>query len=167
MHGPVTHEFPYEGTDEERVMYTRRLNDLLRNACLQRGYTYLDVHSLYARDDGTFRYEDSDGICHIYRNEAVLRAFDQALRPLPVQSHPPLGTTAPPPPPSTVRTTARHLPPPRTARRRMGAQRVVAAAPPLLRRAAAAAAPVGRGRGRGRSVAVGIGRRSLGAPPSL
>lgn len=72
VYGAVTHAFPFLGTDEERVTYTRLMNSLISKKCTEFGYIYLDVFEEYSRDDGTLKSELSDGICHIRENSFVL-----------------------------------------------------------------------------------------------
>jgi hypothetical protein len=79
VHGPVTHEFPFLGSDEDRVMYTRAVNDRLEEMCARHGWTFLNVWSEYARADGTLQYERSDGVCHIRDNSAVIEALLKVL----------------------------------------------------------------------------------------
>lgn len=45
-------ELAPEGSIEDRVDFTRRINDTLRPAVAQRGYRYLDLYELYAAPDG-------------------------------------------------------------------------------------------------------------------
>ena len=79
VHGPVTHEFPFLGSDEERVIYTRAMNDRLATMCVTEGWTFLNVWPEYARADGTLQYERSDGLCHIKDNTALIEALLKVL----------------------------------------------------------------------------------------
>lgn len=75
-HGPVTHEFPFLGTDEERVMYTNKTNAHIKKNCTLFGYIYFDPYDYYKREDGTLRYELSDSLCHIGDNSHFLSKFN-------------------------------------------------------------------------------------------
>ncbi len=80
IHGPITHEFPFIGTDEERVKYTLLMNKLLKEAAEKNGYRYLDLWSHYARsEDGTLNSEYSDSICHIINNTFILEQLQSRL----------------------------------------------------------------------------------------
>jgi hypothetical protein len=61
-HGPLEEGFPFPflGTDEERVRYTRKVNRLIEEMCQRDGYAYFNPYAPYTRDDGTLRYELSD-----------------------------------------------------------------------------------------------------------
>lgn len=65
MHGPITHKFPFEGSNEERAQYTRLLNAALRERAAQRSWHFLDVHSLYADEHGMLPWESTDGTVHV------------------------------------------------------------------------------------------------------
>jgi hypothetical protein len=78
-HGPVTHEFPFLGTDEERVEYTRLMNRLLEAACRQAGFVFLDYFDYYADEFGMLKYDLSDEVCHIRNNERILAMLQQLV----------------------------------------------------------------------------------------
>jgi hypothetical protein len=80
VHGPITHEFPFVGTDAARVSYTTRLNGLLRQGCAQAGYTYLDWTAGSANADGTLDFALSDSSGHVKENGGIVRALRAALR---------------------------------------------------------------------------------------
>jgi hypothetical protein len=79
VHGPVTHEFPFLGTDEERVAYTAAMNWRLAAMCAANNWIFLNVWHEYARADGTLQYERSDGVCHIKDNAALIDALLKVL----------------------------------------------------------------------------------------
>jgi hypothetical protein len=64
-HGPITHEFPFLGTDEERVKYTGLVNKELKQICEKHKLFYLDPYEYYRREDGTLKYEYSDNCVHV------------------------------------------------------------------------------------------------------
>jgi hypothetical protein len=80
IHGPVTHAFPYLGTDEERVRYTNKTNALIKEKCQSFGYIYFDPYDYYKREDGTLRYELSDSICHLGDNSHFLNTFNDVYK---------------------------------------------------------------------------------------
>jgi hypothetical protein len=75
INGPITHEFPFVGTDAERVSYTRRINVLLEKKCLERGFFFFNPYASYSRNDGTLKYELSDNCVHIKDNILLLTEF--------------------------------------------------------------------------------------------
>ena len=75
IHGPITHEFPFLGTDKERARYTQKMNTLLEQMSHQDGYTYFNPYLYYTREDGTLKHELSDKIVHIQQNSIILEKF--------------------------------------------------------------------------------------------
>ena len=69
-HGPITHEFPFMGTDFERMLYTHLCNDKLREYCCKYNYTFLDIYDYYS-DNGVLHYDKSDSLCHIIDNKYI------------------------------------------------------------------------------------------------
>lgn len=80
-HGPITHEFPMIGTDQERALFTRRMNEALRAACLTRHYVFLDLTPFYADEEGMLYLEKSDYNCHILENSSIHTAITRILSP--------------------------------------------------------------------------------------
>ena len=76
---PTNVDLPFEGTDTERAANTAVLNGMLRAMCYRRGWTYLDVHSLYAAEDGTLPPGRSDGNVHVGDPGPALAALRSAL----------------------------------------------------------------------------------------
>ena len=75
INGPITHEYPFVGSDENRVRYTYKLNELLENRCEQYDFIYFNPHMGYTRDDGTLQYERSDQTVHLGDNSIFLKKF--------------------------------------------------------------------------------------------
>jgi hypothetical protein len=67
-----SHPFPFVGSDETRVKITRDMNNGLEERCKKFGFDFLNIYDHYAREDGTLKFELSDGICHIADNAHVL-----------------------------------------------------------------------------------------------
>lgn len=71
-YGPITHEFPFVGTNEERVKYTNLMNEVIKKYCEQYNYIFLDYSSYYSNEEGCLKTELSDGICHIRDNRYII-----------------------------------------------------------------------------------------------
>jgi hypothetical protein len=70
-YGPITHEFPFIGTNEERIYYTNLMNQYLKESCANNQYIFFDYHNLYSIN-GLLNIELSDDICHIKENTKLL-----------------------------------------------------------------------------------------------
>ena len=75
IHGPVTHEFPFVGSDEDRVRYTYKVNKLLEEKSKQNNYIYFNGYSDYTRSDGTLNHDMSDRTFHLGDNSLFLEKF--------------------------------------------------------------------------------------------
>jgi hypothetical protein len=75
INGPVLHEFPFVGTDEDRVRYTQKVNNKIEEVALLYNYIYFNPYSYYTREDGTLKYELSDKIVHLGNNDVFLEKF--------------------------------------------------------------------------------------------
>lgn len=65
LNGPILHELPFVGTDEDRSRYTKKVNALLEELSNKHGYHYFNPYSHYMREDGTLKYELSDSCVHL------------------------------------------------------------------------------------------------------
>jgi len=72
LHGPITHEFPFIGTNLERSNYTILMNTELQKYCEQNNFHFLNYYDDYTDINGNLKIEYSDNICHIYKNEIIL-----------------------------------------------------------------------------------------------
>lgn len=72
--GQENPDYPFLGTDEERVGFVRRLNQRLRES----EYPFVDVYAEYCDKDGFLLPEKSDGHVHI-ADERPLRSFVQGM----------------------------------------------------------------------------------------
>ena len=70
VYGPITHEFPFIGTNDERILYTQLTNNKLREYCNNYKYIFLDTYNYYS-DNGLLNFDKSDGICHITDNKHI------------------------------------------------------------------------------------------------
>ncbi|MBI5686401.1 MAG: hypothetical protein HZC54_15115 [Verrucomicrobia bacterium] len=82
-HGPITHEFPFVGTDAERADYSRIMNRMLEAACRQAGFIFMDYYGDYTDEAGMLRYDLSDEVCHIRQNGKILEMLQQLVANLP------------------------------------------------------------------------------------
>jgi hypothetical protein len=75
IHGPIQHEFPFVGSDEDRVRYTNKVNKLLEKLSIIHNYIYFNPYSYYERSDGTLNHELSDLNVHLGDNSFFLEKF--------------------------------------------------------------------------------------------
>jgi hypothetical protein len=73
IHGPITHEFPFVGTNEERSKYTTLMNNEIQKYCILNNFYFLNYFDDYADINGNIKIELSDNVCHIYKNEIILQ----------------------------------------------------------------------------------------------
>jgi hypothetical protein len=71
--------YPYQGTDDERKMYTVYMNMCLKKACHQYAYTFVDIYNDYVDAQGSLNVDTSDGGIHIgdgkYLDSFMSRTF--------------------------------------------------------------------------------------------
>ena len=75
LNGPITHEFPFVGTDEDRVRFTLKVNLKLEELANKNSYTYFNPYSYYTREDGTLKHELSDRTVHLGDTSHFLERF--------------------------------------------------------------------------------------------
>ena len=75
IHGPILHEFPFVGSDEDRVRYTNKVNTLLEKLSIINNYICFNPYSYYERPDGTLKHELSDLNVHLGDNLVFLEKF--------------------------------------------------------------------------------------------
>lgn len=76
LHGPIRHEFPFVGSDVDRVRFTTKMNALLEKYCNENpDYLFFDPYSYYRREDGTLKFEFSDTYGHVLENSVFLEKF--------------------------------------------------------------------------------------------
>ena len=73
--GPITHEFPFIGKDCDRVRYTKKVNILIEELCINNEYIYFNPYDYYTREDGTLKSELSDSNVHLGDNSIFLEKF--------------------------------------------------------------------------------------------
>jgi hypothetical protein len=75
LHGPITHEYPFMGTNENRVRFTNKVNKLLEEFANISNYIYFNPYSYYTRPDGSLKFELSDTCSHLRDNYVFLEKF--------------------------------------------------------------------------------------------
>ena len=64
-------DWPVSGSDGERVLYTQKINELLRDECDKRNWVYLDVYSEYADEKGMLPLDSIYMSVHIKNTDGV------------------------------------------------------------------------------------------------
>ena len=84
VNGPITHEYPFVGTDSERVRYTERMNALLQHKCsdYDYGYIFFDPFQHYKNENGCLKRELSDSNVHVGDTTLLIKKFDELLATL-------------------------------------------------------------------------------------
>ena len=73
--GPITHEYPFIGSDEDRVRFTNKMNNLIQEYCDNNNFIYFNPYSYYTRENGTLKYELSDSSVHLGDTTYFLNQF--------------------------------------------------------------------------------------------
>lgn len=58
-------QFPFLGSDEERLAYVRYFNSCVKGKCEEMGFLFLDVYEKYSDEEGFLNTKYSDGDVHI------------------------------------------------------------------------------------------------------
>jgi len=85
INGQITHDFPFVGTDENRVRYTKKVNDSIEKLCQEYDYVYFNPYYFYTRDDGTLKFDLSDTCCHLEENSFFLEKFIEKINNINLQ----------------------------------------------------------------------------------
>ena len=75
FHGPILHEFPFVGSDDDRARYTNKVNQKLEEYSKINNCIYFNPYDYYTRKDGTLKHELSDTIVHLRDNSHFLEKF--------------------------------------------------------------------------------------------
>ena len=76
IHGPIDHDFPFVGSDEDRVRFTNKMNRLLEHFCSKNdNYIFFDPYVYYKDKDGNLIFQMSDTYGHILQNAVFLEKF--------------------------------------------------------------------------------------------
>lgn len=71
------HNFPFNGSDEDRSRYTRKLNIRLQEKCKEKNIIYINIYDAYKDEKGFLRKEDSDGGVHISNKSKAYEVIKQ------------------------------------------------------------------------------------------
>jgi hypothetical protein len=82
IHGPITHAFPFVGTDMDRVRYTKKVNRSIQAYCKSHGYTYFAPYAYYTSEDGTMKRELSDLNVHLGDTSVFVEEFTKCVNSL-------------------------------------------------------------------------------------
>jgi len=75
IYGPITHEFPFVGTNAQRINYTHYMNELLEQACKENGYIFFNPYTPYTDTEGCLIFSLSDTVGHLKDTTHFLREF--------------------------------------------------------------------------------------------
>ena len=78
--GDPSNEYPFVGTNEDRVRYTMKLNKKLEEMANSHNYIYFNPYSYYTRADGTLKDELSDTNVHLGDNSYFLQQFSSMCK---------------------------------------------------------------------------------------
>ncbi len=72
-------EWPFLGTNKERLLYHKYFNKRALEECDKRGYIFIDIFDKYADENGFLRTNLSDGITHIENPIYLKEVVDNLL----------------------------------------------------------------------------------------
>jgi len=73
-------DYPYLGTDEQRLAYVTLMNEFLAEQCSRHGLVFVDIVKDYADTEGFLRLELSDETVHIVEPGPLRRFIEARLR---------------------------------------------------------------------------------------
>jgi hypothetical protein len=73
--GKVHHKYTFNGTNEERVRYTNKMNKLLKEKCKEYNYYFFNPYTIYKNSDETLNFNLSNGSNHINNNNNIITQF--------------------------------------------------------------------------------------------
>ena len=79
LYKDVENSYPFVGTNDERVRFTNKMNELIQKKCGEYGYIYFYPYSRYTDIDGCLNYELSDKNVHIENNQNIMYEFHNLL----------------------------------------------------------------------------------------
>lgn len=82
LHGNLVPQYPFIGTDEERVLYTQKINELLEINCAKYGFIYFDPYDYYKHEDGTLKHKYSDSTIHLLMTGPITYKITELLKSL-------------------------------------------------------------------------------------
>lgn len=73
-------QYPFMGTDAERIAYASKVNAKMREYCSVYGYIFFDPYDSYKNADGTLMFDKSDKIVHVCSNHNdIIESFIKLL----------------------------------------------------------------------------------------
>jgi hypothetical protein len=78
-HATENLDFPFVGSDEERVAFVMYFNTCLSEACARHGFTFFNIYSRYCDGEGFLLEEASDGHVHIVDATHVEKRFHEII----------------------------------------------------------------------------------------
>jgi hypothetical protein len=81
VNGKLSSDFPvpFVGTNQERVLYTKKMNAKLKQKCNENDFLFFDYYDYYSTSDGLLKIEYSDNIVHIQDNTYLLEKFKELI----------------------------------------------------------------------------------------
>ena len=79
VHGPIRHEFPFVGSDQDRVRYTEKMNRAMQTLCEDSEFLFFDPYTQYTDLSGHLPHELSDGQVHVADSLQAVHEFNQLL----------------------------------------------------------------------------------------
>ena len=70
---------PFVGTDEERVRYTEKMNQVLQSKCSEYEYIFFDPFEYYKNEKKCLKIELSDSDVHLGNNAHFIQKFGELL----------------------------------------------------------------------------------------
>ncbi len=77
LDGGNNSEYPFLGSDQERLQYHRYMNERLRMLCSENDVTFVDIVNKYEDSDGYLIPEKSDRICHINDPQGIIDTIQE------------------------------------------------------------------------------------------
>lgn len=72
--------YPYQGTDDERRLYTTYMNMCLKKQCQIHEYTFVDIYHDYMDKEGFLDVNTSDGGIHIGQGDSLHEFMSMTFR---------------------------------------------------------------------------------------
>jgi hypothetical protein len=79
VNGPITHEYPFVGSDDDRLIYHETMNSLLKDKCVENGFIFFDPFDHYSDNGGFLLQSLSDNQVHIGNNGKFLEEFKKQI----------------------------------------------------------------------------------------
>lgn len=80
INGPIAHQYPFGGSDEDRGRFRRKMNIMIESSCGYYGYLYTNPYAGYEREDGMLKLELSDTSAFLLQFEDAISIFTSEKR---------------------------------------------------------------------------------------